>query len=224
MTGGAPGTTPGTTTGGGQPVLTLAADDLADLASFTARAKHLDAAGAMRLQLRDGVLASWVCVVPGAGLLQEGTVLGMRAVPAACPVDVDVVVPLAAVTDRLAARSASTTTLPVPPSEVAAPWAAASPPMTGWEPVVRVDTADLAELTRTGVQEVSAGAPAGSGAAAVADLRRRVWSRSVGAGWPQGLALGADALGFLTGADEAVVLRSGPWWRLATPTGHVLAR
>ncbi|WP_462418021.1 hypothetical protein [Kytococcus sp. Marseille-QA3725] len=208
-----------------QPEITLASSaDLEDLALFTGRAKHLDATGAMRLQLAAGRLACWVCVVPGAGLVHEGTVLGLRVVAAESTDEVDRVVPLAALTDRLAARSASSRTLSLPPTEVAAPWAATSPPMSGWEPVARVDREDLLAITRAGVEEVAAGAPAGSGAAAVADLRRRVWSRPVGSGWPQGLALGADALGFLGTPGEAVVRRSGAWWRLSTSTGHVVAR
>ena len=58
----------------------------------------------------------------------------------------------------------------------------------------------------------------------VADLRRRVWGAPVGVGWPRGLAFGAQALGFLGDDREAVLWRTGPWWRLSTERGHVLAR
>lgn len=207
-----------------QPVITLAGgQELDDLAQLTGRAKQLDAEGAVRLVCERGRLAAWVCVVPGAGLLGAGTVLGLRVAEAASTEPVDVVVPLAAVTDRLALR-AEGHRLPVPPAEVQAPWASVTPPVSGWEPVATVAQDDLRAVARAGIDEVAQGAPAGSGAAAVADLRRRVWSRPVGSGWPQGLAFGAEALGFLDGGADAVVRRSGPWWRLSTATGHVLAR
>ncbi|WP_374927733.1 hypothetical protein [Kytococcus sedentarius] len=209
----------------GQPVITLPSPaELDDLAVLTGRAKRLDAEGAMRLQCADGHLATWVCVVQGAGVLGDGTVLGLRVARASATAPVDTVVPLAAVTDRLAARGADTTDFSVPPSEVRAGWASISPPRGGWEPVARIDEGDLAAVARAGIEEVTAGAPEGSGAAAVADLRRRVWATGVGVGWPRGLAFGAHALGFLGDGPEAVLWRVGPWWRLSTERGHVLAR
>ncbi|SNC71606.1 hypothetical protein SAMN05445756_1555 [Kytococcus aerolatus] len=211
--------------GGAQPVIELpAAEHLQDLATFVGRAKRIDPEGAIRLVAEGGRLTTWVCAVPGAGLTGQGTVLGMRAVEAEVSEPVDLVVPLAALTDRFAAHEPGARTLSVPPSEVRAAWASVTPPRTGWEPVARVDVADLEELARQGAAEVAAGAPEGSGAAAVADLRRRVWSRPVGSGWPQGLAFAASTLGLLADATETVVLRSGPWWRCSAPHGHALAR
>lgn len=209
----------------GQPVITLPGpSELDDLAVLTGRAKRLDPEGAMRLQCAEGRLATWVCVVQGAGVLGDGTVLGLRAAQADCPRPVDVVVPLAAVTDRLAARGADTADFSVPPTEVRAGWASISPPRGGWEAVARIDEGDLAAVARAGIEEITVGAPEGSGAAAVADLRRRVWGAPVGVGWPRGLAFGAQALGFLGDDREAVLWRTGPWWRLSTQRGHVLAR
>jgi hypothetical protein len=47
-------------------------------------------------------------------------------------------------------------------------------------------------------------------------------------GLPAGAALAADVLGFLDRAEQPggapVLARSGPWWRISTPVGHVLAR
>ncbi len=107
-----------------QPVFTLDSPaDLEDLALFTGRAKQLDAEGAVRLQCAGGRLATWVSVVEGTGLLRAGTVLAMRAVAARCEQPVDVVVPLAAISDRLAARSATSVDLSVPPAQVQVAWA-----------------------------------------------------------------------------------------------------
>ena len=51
---------------------------LEDLGRFAARARAIDADGAMRLQATGAVLAAWVGVLPGSGILAEGTVLGLR--------------------------------------------------------------------------------------------------------------------------------------------------
>ena len=101
-----------------------------------------------------------------------------------------------------------------------------SPPRRGWQALGVVDVALLAEAARAGVAEIAAGTPAGAGAAAVDRLRAAVWGRGVP--WleqtPAGAAFVADALGFLA-ADEPVALNAcGPWRRLTSSRGHVLAR
>lgn len=85
-------------------------------------------------------------------------------------------------------------------------------------------------------QEAASGGrstPPRSGALAVEELRRRVWTRPAPdlAGGPAGLAFGAHILGFLPPAARdgqppapPVLFRASPWWRLATPAGHVIAR
>ena len=46
--------------------------------TYAGRAKALDADGAIRLQAAGVVLAAWVGVLQGSGILAEGTVLGLR--------------------------------------------------------------------------------------------------------------------------------------------------
>ena len=77
-----------------------------------------------------------------------------------------------------------------------------------------------------GIAEVAAGTPSTSGAPAVAALRARVWGRPVpGTPLPSGAAFVAHALAFVRETDPPVgVFASGPWTRLTTPRGHVLAR
>ena len=88
----------------------------------------------------------------------------------------------------------------------------------------------LAAAAREGIAAVAAGTPSGAGAAAVTRLRAGVWGRPLAgyAGVPTGVAFAADAFGFLGGAEEAAadagLHRAGPWIRLSTPRGHVLAR
>ena len=88
--------------------------------------------------------------------------------------------------------------------------------------------ADLLAVAREGIAEVAQGAPEGSGASAVADLRARVWGRSTATvpPVPAGTAFGLHALGFLRpeAGAQAQVHTIGPWTRVATDRGFVLTR
>ena len=54
------------------------AQGYADVATFVARARSLDEDGAMRLQADGDVLAAYVGVLPGRGLMGDGAVVGLR--------------------------------------------------------------------------------------------------------------------------------------------------
>ncbi|MFC6705960.1 hypothetical protein [Flexivirga alba] len=209
-------------------ILQLAdADTRADLETYVGRARQLDSDGAVRLQAVGSVLAVWIGVLSGHGLTGEGTTLGLRALPLAQPAQLDVVVPLAGLSDRFA-RAGNDTELPVPPTEVRAGWASVSPPQGGWTPVGEVPAQTLKDAAAEGIAEITAGAPEGSGAHAVDALRRRVWSRSIATtggidGLPAAVAFASYTLGFLVG-ETAQVYAAGRWHRLTTPVGHVLVR
>lgn len=203
------------------------AETRADLVTYVGRARQLDSDGAVRLQAVGGVLAVWVGVLGGQGLTGAGTTLGLRTVPLAQPAQLDVVVPLAGLSDRFA-RAGNDTELPVPPTEVRAGWASVSPPQGGWVPVGEIAAQTLKDAAAQGIAEITAGAPEGSGAAAVDGLRRRVWGRSIATsggidGLPAAVAFASYTLGFLVG-DTAQVYAAGRWHRLTTPAGHVLVR
>jgi hypothetical protein len=214
----------------GVPVLTFAdGEGVADLATYVARARSLDEDGAMRLQAVGRVLAGWVCLVPGQGLMRSGLVLGLRTTALAEDHRLDVTVPLAALADRFARRASTgdaAASFRVPPMEVVPQWAGVSPPMGGWVQVGEVATSTLLAAAEEGIAEVAQGAPTGSGAAAVAMLRARVWAKEVAGGAPAGAGLAARALGFARAGDDAVaaVHRSGVWTRVTLPSGHVLSR
>jgi len=208
------------------------ADSLADLATFVGRAKRVDPDGAARLVAHGDVLAVYVSPVHGSG---GPTVIGLRPLQLALASGVDVTVPLAALTDRFARTGSDAPGLPVviavPPSEaVGVAWAGTVPPRRGWQGVGRVTATTLRARAAAGVAEVATGAPEGSGAAAVGALRARIWGRPLDeqspelAGLPAGVAYAADALGFVDDDQPAAVYRSGPWWRVTTGRGHVLAR
>ena len=207
---------------------------LDDLRTYVARAKAADEDGAIRLQVSGQTLAAYVGVLPGSGLMAEGVVIGLRAMPLAAPVDLDVTVSLAAVSDRLAREGS--TTLAIPPVTVRVAWAAMAPPRGGWERVGAVTADEVYAAARQGIEEVASGVPADAGGAAVAALRKQVWGRLTATTppVPAGGAFAAYALGFVQGggvqgdggaqASEVTVWAHGRWTRLSTPAGHVLIR
>lgn len=209
----------------------LDAEVVADLATYVNRAMKLDADGAIRLQASGSTLAAWVGVRKGRGLMGEGTVVGLRVMPLGHDSeDVDVVVELRAVADRLARMTVyPSTRLDVPPVTVRTSWAAVTPPRSGWAPLGTISVADLETAATSGIAEVAQGAPEGSGSAAVESLQQRVWSRPIAQtshavdGLPAGAALGVHALGFGVG-EEAAVFATARWHRVSTPVGHVLVR
>ncbi|MCH8613409.1 hypothetical protein [Arsenicicoccus dermatophilus] len=220
-----------------------------DLRTYAGRAASLDRSAAIRLQVVGTVLAAYAPVLPGSGLLSQGLVLGLRTCRLAQPADLDVTVPVAGLLDRFAREAG--TTLSVPPTQVAAPWAGQAPPRSGWELVGEVPGSDLTRAAEAGIAEIASATGSSAAALAVAELRRRVWARPVPtaavaasspsgqapaggpsscpavaatvADLPSGVAFAAHVLGFV-GAAPAVVYRSGPWLRLSTPVGHVLTR
>ena len=200
-------------------------ESVTDLGSYASRARALDADGAMRLQVVGEVLAAWVGVLPGTGLMGDGTVLGLRTFALAEAADLDRSVPLAAVTDRTA-RTDLGTRFPLPPTHAFPQWGALSPPRSGWglAGVVRVD--ELVAAATSGIAEIRDGAGEGSGALAVAELRRRVWGRPLedSGGLTAGAGFAAYVLGFLTPDASLAVHANGPWRRLTCPGGYVLIR
>lgn len=201
------------------------AEALADLGTLVSRAKAVEPEGAIRLQAHGRTLAAYVGVLAGTGLMAEGAVIGLRTMPLAEESEVDVTVPLSAVSDRLARRD-PTPTLSIPPVTVSAAWAAVAPPRSGWERV-GVLTADVVNAAaREGIQAIAEGSPQSAGGHAVTALRQQVWRRSTTTTppIPAGGAFAAYVLGFTPPGSEVTVLAQGRWTRLTTAAGHVLVR
>lgn len=198
-------------------------DTLTDLATLVGRAHRADPGGAARLIGHGDVLAVYVSPVHGGG---GPVVLGLRTLGLAAPSGLDVTVPLEAL--EAALRAADVARLTVPSGRASAGgWAGTSPPRRGWQAAGAVGATVLARRAAEGIAEVATGVPAGSGASAVAALRARVWGRPLLAELPQlpaGVAFAVTVLGFTDGRASAEIYRSGPWWRLTTAAGHVLAR
>ena len=191
--------------------------DAADLRTFLLRARRLDST-AVRLAAGGSVLAVTVCTRAGSGLMGEGTVLGLRAFALAQEAEVDAVVGIDAVLDRLARLTTGEPgprRLAVPPVPMVEAWAGQSAPRSGWEPVGALTGEQIDAIATDGIAEVTAGR-------AVA-LREQVWSRPIpGTSVPAAAALAVHTLGFT--APEVGVYAQGRWHRLSTPAGHVLTR
>ncbi len=209
-------------------------ESLQDLGTYVARARSLEDSGAIRLQAAGRVLAAWVCVLPGRGVLGEGVVLALRAMPLATEHQLDVTVPLAAIADRMARRAATgevSASLAVPPTTVSAPWSALTPPRGGWTPVGQLSSSVLLDAARQGIAAVAEGTPTGpdgrpaAGVHALSALRRAVWGEPLGVGSvTAGAGLAALGMGFAREGEEAAVHSAGPWTRVTLSRGHVLQR
>lgn len=212
------------------------AHSLTDLGRYATRAKALDSEAAIRLQADGSVLAAWVGVLPGSGLLGEGLVLGLRTFALAQPARLDAIVPAAAITDRTA-RTPGGRRLPIPPVRLSPTWTSLTPPRSGWEYAGLAEGDDLAEVARKGLEEVSAAVKERGAAAGF--TKEAVWGATVtysssdysssdaeqrelelGAG----VALGAYVLGFLSPGAPVQVFRTNRWTRVTGPGGHVLSR
>lgn len=203
--------------------------DAADLKQFTARMQRVDSGAAVRLAGIGDVLA-----VSGAPLYPKGLgdglplVIAMRALRlrSAASDGIDVTVAASSLTDRFARMERTgDLDLSVPPAEVRMPWAAVTPPRSGWEPAGEADVEQLRSSASEGIAAVAEASPEGAGALAVDKVRRTVWSRPLPAfpEAPLGAAFGLDAAGFDVGRTAAVY-RSGPWLRFTTPAGFIITR
>lgn len=221
-TGGSGG--PGGTDGSVGRIVLDDTEGYADLRTFVTRARSLDDEGSVRLQADGTVLAAYVGVLPGRGLMGDGAVVGLRTMRLVAPVSVDTTVLLAALADRLARDTADG--LELPPVSAPTAWAALTPPRGGWEPVGSLESAALVDVARAGIAEVAHGAPTGSGGQAVTDLRQRVWGRLTETvpPVPAGAAFAAYTLGFLGSSGRCDVVAHGRWTRVSSARGHVLVR
>ena len=208
-----------------QPLQFTDPRDLADLRTFATRARAVED-GAIRLNASGPVLAAYVCVLRPR-LLGEATptILGLRTVALAAPAELDVTVPLSAVLDRLARAGADDVELPVPPMAVTEPWAGVGAPRTGWEPLGALPDTVLRQAAEAGITEIAAIIPDKPGALIVNNARATVWGRELpdAGGLPAGAAFAALTLGFLADGEQSL-FRSGRWFRLSSPRGHVLVR
>lgn len=209
-------------------VLTFAeAVSLQDLSNYIKRARRIQEQG-IRLQAVGPVLAAWVPVMTPSSLNGSlPAVLGLRTMALAQPSTADVTAELNSVSERLARMNPAETELSLPVSRLNAPWAAVTPPRSGWEPLGTISDDTLRSSAEEGIRKISEAVPDTAGAAVVEQVRERVWGRTLEGGLPAGAAFGSFALNFLGAAETGAmttVHRVGRWMRLSSQGGFTLVR
>lgn len=205
---------------------------LGDLQVFLSRAQRVED-GSVRLIAGSGVLAVYVAVLVPAGLLDESpTVLGLRTFALTGADTFDAVVPVRSLLERLNRlqgdvvdpTAAVTVSLPMQVNTVT--WAAISPPRGGWKALESVEASVLESVAKSGIDEVAAAIPTGTGEQIVQRVRSEVWGHPI-AGLeyvPAGAAFAGLSLGFLGGPGPVRIYETGPWTRLTSERGHVLVK
>lgn len=205
---------------------------LADLQVYLSRAGRVED-GSVRLISAAGVLAVYTAILYPRGLLDPSpTVLGLRTFALTEQVELDVVVPVRSLLDRVARLQAAVVD-PGAPIAVNVPlqvstvtWAGISPPRGGWQSQGETDAALLESAARAGIEEVASSIPDGTGEQIVQRVRSEVWGRPVeGLEFvPSGAGFAAFSLGFLSPGEPVQLFETGPWTRLSTSRGHILVR
>ena len=205
---------------------------LGDLQVYLSRASRVED-GSVRLVSAAGVLAVYTAILYPRGLLDTSpTVLGLRTFALTDPVELDVVVPVRSLLDRLLRLEAAVTdadapvTVTVPLQVSSVTWAGITPPRGGWTPHGSASPAVLEAAAREGIAEVASVIPTGTGEQIVQRVRSEVWGRPIEAldFVPSGAAFAAVSLGFLSADEPVQLFETGPWTRLSTARGHILVR
>jgi len=205
---------------------------LDDLSTYLSRAGRVED-GSVRLIAASGVLAVYVAVFYPSGLLDESpTVLGLRTFSLPEKETFDAVVPVGSLLQRLTNRKNEVTdasapvTVSLPMQVHTVSWAAISPPRGGWTPLPATTSGVLDGVARAGIDEVATAIPTGTGEQIVHKVRSQVWGRPIPGleHVPAGAGFAALSLGFLGGDEPVQIFETGPWTRLTTRRGHVLAK
>ena len=205
---------------------------LDDLTTYLSRAGRVED-GSVRLIAGGGVLAVYVAIFYPSGLLDESpTVLGLRTFALPGTETFDAVVPVGSLLQRLQNLKKEltepgtpvTATLPMQVHTVS--WAAISPPRGGWTPLDPTTSGVLDQIARDGIDEVATAIPTGTGEQIVHRVRSEVWGRPIPGleHVPAGAGFAALSLGFLGDDADVKIFETGPWTRLTTRRGHVLAK
>ncbi|WP_411699222.1 hypothetical protein [Conyzicola sp.] len=205
---------------------------LDDLSTYLSRAGRVED-GSVRLIATSGVLAVYVAVFYPSGLLDESpTVLGLRTFSLPEKETFDAVVPVGSLLQRLANKKSDVTdaaapvTVTLPMQVHTVSWAAISPPRGGWTPLPGTSSRMLDEVARAGIDAVAGAIPTGTGEQIVHRVRSEVWGQPIRGleHVPAGAGFAALSLGFLSGDEDVQIFETGPWTRLTTKRGHVLAK
>ncbi len=201
-----------------------------DLQAYLIRAKRLDPDGLVRIRAFGNLLAAYVAPIFAGSFMDNGvTVLGLRTIELARDAEVDAVVQISALLERLAKiveSGSSEYTIDVPPVTVRAAWAGISAPRSGWSQTGTINEKVLTQIARDGIAEVADTLPASVGGPIAARIRGEIWGRGIkeDVTIPTGAAFVAAGLGFMTENEDVGIFHADNWVRLSTEFGHVLSR
>jgi hypothetical protein len=198
------------------------AKSAADAVTFAGRADRFTDE-AVRLQASGGILVMTAAPLAPRGLGDPTpTVLAIRTLAADPELVCDLVVEASAL--RIAPDDA--TAVQLPSTALAPAWAGISPPRSGWAEREGVDASALAAKAQGGIAHVAEAVPTDAGEDVVRAIRATVWGAPDDelSGLPLGVAFAAMSMGFISGAETARVLTSGPWTRVSLQRGHVIVR
>lgn len=148
-----------------QTLTFLSPNDLVDLKSYLARAKRLDDDGLVKFRAFGDVLASYVSPIYSGSLLSDGpTVLGLRAIKLAKPVELDSSFSISEVMDLIYDAE---TELVLPSVSSRAAWTGVTPPRQGWEEIGTLAQSQVTKWAQDGIDEVARTLPSKIGRAHV---------------------------------------------------------
>jgi hypothetical protein len=202
-----------------------------DLKSYLTRAKKMDPKGVVRLRAFGTLLTAYVAPLFTGNILEDGpTVLGLRTMELKSETEINILVPIQAVLDRIAfelgkPETAERFVFDMITSE-RVPWAGVSPPRTGWVEAGFLAEHMLTNVAKRGIAEVAETIPESVGGPLAARIRAEVWGRAIDleSKVPAGAAFAAAGLGFLVKDEDVPVFHSQGWVRLSTEFGHVLSK
>jgi hypothetical protein len=181
--------------------------------------------GVIRLRADQGILRATVCTFAPFGLLDAApTVLGMRTFAETNLTEMDALLSIRSLLDRLARTEPTETLLSMPATRETASWAGVDAPQGNWVEVAELAAGELTGVALAGIAEVAQALPENPGELIVREVRQQVWAREL-SGFSEltsASAFTAHMLGFLTNQSSARVYQSGRWLRLSTSSGHVL--
>jgi hypothetical protein len=199
-------------------------NDLVDLKSYLARAKRLDDDGLVKFRAFGDVLASYVSPIYSGSLLSDGpTVLGLRAIKLAKPVELDSSFSISEVMELIYDAE---TELVLPSVSSRAAWTGVTPPRQGWEEIGTLAQSQVTKWAQDGIDEVARTLPSSVGSAIAARVRLGIWGKTVSLEFnlPGASAFAMAGLGFMQKDEDIKVYRTNGWVRLTSSYGHVLAK
>ena len=191
----------------------------------------MDPKGAVRLRAFGNLLTAYVAPLFTANIMDDGpTVLGLRTMELKGETEMNILVPIQSVLDRLALElekpSDKERFVFDMQSTERVPWAGVSPPRTGWVEAATLSEHMLTNVAKRGIAEVAETIPESVGGPIAARIRAEVWGRAIDldSKVPAGAAFAAAGLGFLVKDKDVPVFHSQGWVRISSEYGHVLSK